>query len=316
MLKRFVVLLAATSLSCVAFAQTEAITTYELPGEAVYPEGIAYDPDSNAFFVGSATEGTIFRGDVETGEVTTLVAGGEREPFTTLGLKIDDQHRLWVAGGTSGQVFVYDTETAEQISAIETPGEGSPLLNDLAVASSGDVYVTDSYRPVLFKVAADAETAEAWLDFTGTAFEYLEEGPNANGIVVTPNDQYLLVVQMNTGQLFRVDTASKEVIEVDLGGETLEGGDGLVLDDQTLYAVIQTNNQIISVDLANDFASGTVISRFEDASLAYPATAVKVEDRLLVVNTQFDVMESEKGPALPFTVLSIPTLALQGGEGQ
>lgn len=316
MFKRFMLLLALSSLICVATAQTETTTTYELPDEAVYPEGIAYDPVTNAFFVSSAADGSILRGDVETGEVTTLVAGGEREPFATLGLKIDDQNRLWVAGGTSGQVFVYDVETTEQISAIETPGEGSPLLNDLAVASTGDVYVTDSYRPLLFKVAADAETAEAWLDFTGTAFEYQEEGPNANGIVVTPDDQYLLVVQMNTGQLFRIDTASKEVIEVDLGGETLEGGDGLVLDGQTLYAVIQTNNQVVSVELAEDFSGGTVLSRFEDESLAYPATAVQVDDRLLVVNAQFDVMESEEGPMLPFTVSSIPIAALQGDGGQ
>jgi len=168
----------------------------------------------------------------------------------------------------------------------------------------------------LFKVAADTETAEVWLDFTGTAFEYREGGPNANGIIVTPNDQYLLVVQMNTGQLFRIDTASKEVVEVDLNGETLEGGDGLVLDDRTLYAVIQTNNEVVSVDLADDFASGTVRSRFEDESLAYPATAVKVDDGLLVVNAQFDTMESEGGPALPFNVLRIPISALQGGESR
>lgn len=316
MFTKSILLLAGISFVCVATAQTGGTTTHELPGEAVYPEGIAYDPASNAFFVGSAADGSILRGDVETGKVTTLVVGGEREPFTTLGIKVDDQNRLWVAGGVSGQVFVYDIETAEQTSAIKTPGEGSPLLNDLAVTSTGDVYVTDSYRPVLFKISADTETAEPWLDFTGTAFEYQAEGPNANGIAVTPDGQYLLVVQMNTGQLYRIDTASKEVSEVNLGGQTLTGGDGLVLDGQMLYAVIQTNNQVVSVELAKDFSSGTVLSRTEDESLAYPATAVKVNDRLLVVNAQFDVMESEKGPMLPFTVSSIPVSVLQAGEIQ
>ncbi len=222
-------------------------------------------------------------------------------------MKVDTQNRLWVAGGSSGQVFVYDLETAEQTSAIDTPGEGSPLLNDLVVAPSGDAYVTDSYRPVLFKVSADAEKAEPWLDFSGTAFEYQEEGPNANGIEVTPDGAHLLVVQMNTGRLYRIEVASKEVSEVNLGGETLANGDGLVLDGQTLYVVLQQpDNEIAVVELADDFASGTVASRIQDESLAAPATAIKVGNRLLVVNTQFDTMESEQGPVLPFTVSSIP----------
>ncbi len=299
---------ALLSLSFLAYAQPDTPpASYELPGDNVYPEGIAYDPGSDTFFVGSASEGTIFRGDVATGEVTTFDEGGGRDPFTTLGLKVDDRNQLWVAGGGSGQVLVYDLETAEQTRTIDTPGEGSSLLNDLVVAASGDVYVTDSYRPVLFKVMGGAETAEPWLDFTGTVFEYEEEGPNANGIEVTPDDEYLLVVQMNTGQLFRIEVASKEVTEVDLGGETLANGDGLVLDGQTLYVILQQpENEIAVVELADDFASGTLTSRIQDASLAAPATGVKVGDRLLVVNTQFDAMESEEGPVLPFTVSSIP----------
>jgi sugar lactone lactonase YvrE len=296
--------LTALTLAGTATAQTEDTSTYELPGKAVYPEGIAYDPTSDAFYVGSASDGTIFRGDLETGEVTTLIPSSGREAFSTLGMKVDAENHLWVAGGTSGQVFVYDLETAEQTSAIETPGEGSPLLNDLTVSAAGDVYVTDSYRPVLFKVSAGTETAEPWLDFSGTAFEYQQEGPNANGITVTPDNRYLLVVQMNTGQLYRIDIESQEVRKVDLGGETLAGGDGLVLDGRTLYTVIQTGNEIVVLELAEDFSSGTVTSRIEDASLAYPATAVKVGDRLLVVNAQFDKMEGE--PVLPFTVSSIP----------
>jgi len=308
MLKNVLSVLTLLSLGSVAFAQTDTQpSVYELPGDNVYPEGIAYDPDSNTFFVGSATEGTIFRGDVETGEITTFVEGGDQEPFTTLGLKVDDQNRLWVAGGSSGQVFVYDLETAEQIRTVDTPEAESTLLNDLVVAASGDVYVTDSYRPVLFKVSGSVETAEPWLDFTGTVFEYQEEGPNANGIEVTPDDEYLLVIQMNTGRLYRIEIASKEVSEVDLGGEMLTNGDGLVLDGQTLYVVIQQpDNEVAVVELADDFASGTVTSRMQDESLAAPATAIKVGDSLLIVNTQFDTMESEEGPVLPFTVSSIP----------
>lgn len=315
MFRGMLVVLCLVSLTTTVAAQTEATTTYELPGESTYPEGIAYDAASDTFFVGSASTGAIFQGDPVSGEITTFVTGGGREPFTTLGLKADDQNRLWIAGGTSGQVLIYDLQTAEQTSTISTSGEGSPLLNDLVVTPSGDVYVTDSFRHVIYKIPAGTETAESWLDLTGTVVEY-EDGVNINGIVVTPDESYLLVVQMNTGRLYRVDVANKEVSEVDLGGETLAGGDGLVLDGQTLYAVLQTSNEVVSVDLSEDFSSGTLTSRVQDESLAYPATATKVKDRLLVVNAQFDRMESEEGPSLPFTVSSIPISAFQETQSQ
>ena len=42
--------------------------TYALPGEEVYPEGIAYRPETGEFFVGSTTDGTILRGVVGGGD--------------------------------------------------------------------------------------------------------------------------------------------------------------------------------------------------------------------------------------------------------
>ena len=37
---------------------------YALPENEVYPEGAAYRPESGEFFVGSTTDGTVFRGNV------------------------------------------------------------------------------------------------------------------------------------------------------------------------------------------------------------------------------------------------------------
>lgn len=305
---RILACLLLTHILGLGFSQSN-LTSIELPGETVFPEGIAYDEASSTFFVGSASEGTIFRGNAETGEVTTLVPGGQRGPFTTLGLKVDGQNRLWVAGGSSGQIYAYDTETGEEIVSLETPSSEATFLNDLVVSASGDVYVTDSSRPILFKVAPEAEEVESWLDFTGTAFEY-DEGTNANGIAITPDDKYLFVVQMDAGNLYRIEVASKEVSQIDLGGETLSGADGLVLDGQTLYAVLQPTNEVVVMTLAEDFASGVVETRMSDPSFHAPATAALVDDHLLVVNTQFDRMQGE--PELPFTVSSVPLSTLSG----
>ncbi len=283
------------------FAQ-EVKPTYDLAGERVFPEGIAYDAANGKFYVGSTSDGTIFQGDVASGEVSVLVPGTEGKMFATIGMKVDGQGQLWVAGGGSGQIFVYDTTSGEEVASYATPEAEARFLNDLVISSAGDVYITDSNRPILFRVAAGSDTVEPWLEFTGTAFEYIE-GFNANGIAITPDDKYLFVVQSPTGQLYRIDTSSKEVSEVDLGGENVMNGDGLVLDGQTLYVVRNADQEIAVIDLSEDFSSGTVTSHLTDPSFAFPTTAAKVGNSLLVVNSQFDKMQ--EGTPAPFTVSSL-----------
>jgi hypothetical protein len=112
-------------------------------------------------------------------------------------------------------------------------------------------------------------------------------------------------VQSNTGNLYRIDTESREVTQIDLGGEALTGGDGILLDDQTLYVMRGADSVIGPVELSEDFASGEVGEAFSDPSFARPMTIAKFGDRLLVVNSQFDQRESGESPELPFTVSAI-----------
>ena len=142
--------------------------------------------------------------------------------------------------------------------------------------------------------------AEAWLDLTTTPIVY-QAGFNLNGIVATPDDRYLIVSQTNTGELFRIDLATKAVVQIDLGGESV-AGDGLALRGQTLFAV--AGGLIVKVRLSDQFTSGDVLSRTGDASFSSPTTLAIARGRLLVVNSQF---ANQGGtPTLPFTVSSVP----------
>jgi Cu-Zn family superoxide dismutase len=149
---------------------------------------------------------------------------------------------------------------------------------------------------------------EAWLDFNGTALQY-DKGPNLNGIAKTPNDETLLVVQMNKGLLFKIDVASKAITSIDLGGELLTGGDGLELDGQTLYVVRQPEAEIVTIQLAPGFASGKATMRFKHPALQWPATAVKVGRELIVVNSQFN-KRTTNDVITPFSVIAIPLARL------
>ena len=72
---------------------------------------------------------------------------------------------------------------------------------------------------------------------------------NANGIAVAPDGRSLLVVQSNTGFLFRVAPDRRGRHAVDLGGTLLTNGDGLLVEGRTLYAVQNRLNQVAVIPL-------------------------------------------------------------------
>ena len=204
------------------------MTSYILDGNAVYPEGIAHLPGSPNFYVGSTTDGTIFKGTLGQAATEVLLPADAARPFA-VGMKVDEAGRLYIAGGMSGQMFVYNTATKALIKSFDTPAAPDRFINDVALSTDA-AYFTDSGRPTLFRVSRTAtgvgDTAEAWLDLTTTIIQYQPTdpafGPNLNGIVVTPDNKYLIVVQSNTGKLFRITIADKSISEIDLGGSQVQ----------------------------------------------------------------------------------------------
>lgn len=312
---------------------------FELPGERVFPEGVAHDPRGGAFYVGSATDGTIFTGntDADAGEsVEVFSPAGADGRAAALGMKVDDQGRLFVAGGETGQVWVYDTASRTLLGQFDNRLGPNTFLNDLVVTASGDVYITDSFNPIIFRIAADAVPSgsagatpvaspiaspaaspvagnvadlEYFLDYSGSVVPF-GDGFNLNGIVADEAGGVLVAVHTATGGLFRFDLAAQEVTEVDLGGGAVESGDGMALLGTTLYVVRNSAGLIVPVEMAADLTSGTIGEGFTDAAFAYPTTIAPYDGCTLVTNSQFDQRDGGQ-PVLPFTVVAVP---LPGGD--
>mgnify|MGYP005991283365 CR=1 FL=1 len=286
---------------------------YNLPGSDVFPEGITAADDT--FYVTSTSDGAVFRGTVGSPDVSVFLPGGADGRTGAAGIDVtDDDDRadyLVIAGGATGKVWVYDANSGDLVATFGNGlGADATFLNDVAIADNGDAYVTDSRNPALYRIPFEQMTAgtrngslETFVNFDGTPFVY-GEGFNANGIVENDNESALIVVQSSTGNLYRIDKTSKEVTQVDLGGATLANGDGLEMDDDTLYVVRNRDGLIAQVDLDDDGRTGVVTGEITDASFAYPTTVAAVDDRLLVVNSQFDKRGEE--PVEPFTVSSVP----------
>ena len=190
-------------------------------------------------------------------------------------------------------------------------------ISDVAVAPNGDVYATDSLNPALYRIAAaDLETGgdlATFVDFGGTVFEYGEPGSfNANGIVITADGAYAVVVHSGNGRLFRVDLQGGEVAEVAIDGESVAFGDGILIDGSILYVVRNRLGLIVRLELDDAVENATSLDAFTDPALMFPTTIAKVDEQLLVVNAQFDRRETGD-PVLPFTVALIDIPAIASG---
>ncbi len=293
--------IATLALSLSTAAAQALPTSYELPGEAVFPEGIALGEDEDAFYVGATNGGTIFRADIASGEVEIFASG---EQPTAIGMEVDAYGRLWVAGGQTGSVFVYDTANGELLRSYATPDADATFLNDLTFVDDA-VYVTDSMRPQLFRIEAGETLGEleSFVSFEGTPFAY-QEGFNANGIVTSPDERSVLIVQSNTGLLFRVELATAEVTQAE--APDLSAGDGMFRDGDVLYVV---RNQIGQVERLRLSPSGDTALVDPDGPVTspafeFPTTAIVRGESLFAVNSQFDQQGGQ--PDLPFEVVRVP----------
>ena len=308
-------LLAATVASSPLAIAQDGVRVLALPDAAAYPEGIAAAPDGRTLYTTNAVTGAVFAIDVASGKVTAagdpfgIAPGAESTaPLRSLGAKVDGRGRLWVAGGTTGSMHLFDLASKTTVATFTTPGTGG-FINDVVLTPEA-AYFTDTRRPMLWRVPAGANAdaaLEPWISFAGTALEYTD-GANLNGIAATPDGRYLIVVQMAAGKLFRIDTRAREVARIDAGSELLTLGDGLILDGRRLYLVRQGAGEIVALDLGADFLTAKVVKRITPAQLAWPATAALVGDRLFVANSQFNKRGSNTA-VKPFSVVSIPVSA-------
>ncbi|MDT0166059.1 hypothetical protein Q9R32_10860 [Actinotalea sp. AC32] len=257
--------------------------TIALP-DGFAPEGIESGRGAE-FFVGSLQGGAVYRGDLRTGDGDVLVPA---TGTVAVGIAYEvARDRLWVAGGPTGELRVYDAASGD---LLETYAFEAGFLNDVAIAD-GVVYATDSALPQLAVVPLDEDgslpdpSAATTLPLTGDLV--YTEGFNANGIVAAEGGRWLVVVQSSTASLFRVDPATGETVLVDLGGEAVPNGDGLELRGRTLFVVQNMIEQVSVVQLSGGLTSGTVRTVLTDPDLDVPTTATFALGRLWAVNARF-----------------------------
>jgi len=255
------------------------------------PEGIATG-NGSTFFVGSIPTGAIYRGDYSTGAGEILVPS--QSGHAAIGLKFDSRSGLlFVAGGPTGSAFIYDGNTGTNVAAIQLTASSTTFVNDVVVTRWA-AYFTDSFQPVLYRIPLNNDgslpnpviSEEIPL---GGEFEF-DEAPgafNTNGIDATPNGKTLIIVNSSLGTLYTVDPSTGNATSIDLGGESVPAGDGILLHGKTLYVVQNAMNQIAVVKLDPQFSSGLTGQPIKSIEFDVPTTIARFGSSLYAVNARF-----------------------------
>jgi sugar lactone lactonase YvrE len=254
-----------------------------LPG-ASSAEGIAAGKGTT-FYAGDLFAGDIFRGDIQRGTAELFIDAPAGR--MAVGMAADVEHDLlFVAGGFTGQAYVYDTLTGATVATYQFGAAGTSLINDVALTKDG-AWFTDSFQPRLYFVPvneAGIPGSFLTLQLTGPAAEISGEF-NLNGIQATPNGKTLIVAHSTNGELYTVDPLSGA--SATIAGVSVPSVDGIVLLGRRLWAV-QNTNQVTRVQLSPDLTSGVIEAVITSDLFQVPATAARFGSRLGVVNAKFD----------------------------
>ena len=269
-----------------AFALPAAAAPAEvivLPG-ATSAEGIA-NGGGTTFYAGDLFTGDIFRGDIQRGTAELFIDPPAGR--MAVGMAVDLEHDLlFVAGGFTGQAYIYDTVTGATVATYQLGAADASLINDVALTKDG-AWFTDSFQPTLYFVpVSDAGVPGSFLtlQLTGPAAEISGQF-NLNGIQATPNGKTLIVAHSTNGELYTVDPVSGT--SATIAGVSVPSVDGIVLLGKRLWAV-QNINQVSRVQLSPDLSSGVIEEVITSDLFQTPATAARFGSRLAVVNAKFD----------------------------
>lgn len=253
----------------------------ELPG-AMGAEGIAAGR-GKTFFAGDLGTGDIFRGNLRTKSAELFIDAPDGR--VAVGMKFDRRNGLlFVAGGPTGQAYVYDTRTREPVATYDlAPG----FINDVTLTRAG-AWFTNSQAGELYLVPVsrhgmlgDVHTLPLSGPAAGTP-----GGFNLNGIASLRGGRVLLVAHSADATLYTVDPRTGASAAT---GLDLPNVDGILAQGRRVWAVQNQLNKISEIRLKRDASSGKVVRTITSPLFEVPTTVARFGSRLAAPNAKFGI---------------------------
>ncbi|CAN6675484.1 unnamed protein product [Malus baccata var. baccata] len=271
----------------------------------LFPEGLAYDSSAQHFIVGSIRQRTIHSVS-DAGVVDTLISDPTLpDNVTVLGLAVDKLNNRLLACITAMDplpqfqaLAAYDLRTRQRLFLAPLPSDDEgprPVANDVAVDFKGNAYVTNSAGNYIWKVNAQGEAS---IFSKSRAFTSQRVDPDfpysfcgLNGVAYNSKG-YLLVVQSNTGKMFKVD-ADDGTARLVLLPEDLNFADGVAIRSDGVVLVV-SHKTLWFLKSQDSWGEGGIYDKIALDPEGFPTSvAVGGEDRVYVLRGH--VLEGMRG---------------------
>ena len=280
----------------------------------LYPEGTQYDDDNDRFLVSSQTAGRI--GQVKDDGTYTQFAD-DAQLISTIGLKLDQaggRNRLLAAVSDPGYnttrtsaatqrklaaVAIFNATSGAKTSYFDLgslrPNAAAHFANDIAVDDVGNVYVTDSFAPIIYILNEQAGVAGVFLENSALAAPAGTFG--LNGIAY--QNGYLIVAKSDEGKLIKVPlTNPSGFTTVTATGLNLAGADGIQLvDKNTLLVSCNAQGQVYRLSSTDDFATVSRTGSFATGAV-YPTTLARRDGQSYVLYSYLNALQQMQSPVV------------------
>ncbi len=230
----------ASRLSANAAPQGSSQVVLRAGAAPFLPEGLAYDPIDDAWFLGSVHLRKILR--LEGGE-ESVFADASDGLLGVFGLAIDPNgRRLWVCSGADpvveglgadqqgkSELIAFDLDDGSVIGRWSPQDEGQHLLGDLVVTPDSEVFLSDSRAGAIYLLRKEHGSLER--------FATSSRLHSPQGLALTPAGDTLLVADYASG-LWTLDLKSRRLQPLPAPAQhCLLGIDGLARSGSDLIAV-------------------------------------------------------------------------------
>jgi hypothetical protein len=287
-MKTWPYLLLLILLTCPAsFARPESQVAFRIEDRELIPEGLAYDPARRTFYVGSTFRRKIVSVGPD-GVVRDFTGEAQDGLRGLLGLRVDSKRgALWAVSSHAGltmpisgnprdcigcsSIFKYDLRTGRLIKRYDLSNTPRPhFLNDLAVTSDGDVYITDTAGGAVYSISRRRDELELFVTLGERAFP--------NGIDLSGDGRHLLVAA--AGGIRVIDVKGRRVSRMELPGGASTVIDGLYFYRGSLIAIqpFEKGKKIIRyfLDKRLETVTRVAVLESEHSLMNQPTTGVIV----------------------------------------